>query len=105
MRAYYYERGIRVCSRWQGRYGFRNFLADMGHRPPDMTLDRIDVRKGYSPKNCRWATRQQQRNNRRDTKFYTYKGKTMCLTDWVREITGGDARTNAALRCRRSLGT
>lgn len=89
MRAYYFDRGIAICDRWKS---FPNFLADMGQRPHGMTLDRIDNSKGCEPNNCRWATHRQQRNNRRDVKFYTYAGKTMTLADWVREITGDNAR-------------
>lgn len=84
-RRWYFDRGIKVCKRWQH---FENFLADMGPRPKGKTLDRIDVNKGYTPSNCRWATASEQRNNRRDTKRYTYAGKTMTLTEWMREITG-----------------
>lgn len=64
----------------------------MGHRPHGTTLDRIDVDRGYEPGNCRWATATEQRNNRRDTKLYAYGGKTMCLSDWIREITGHTER-------------
>jgi hypothetical protein len=58
-------RGIRVCDRWSGLNGFKNFLADMGKRPSKRSLDRINNDGNYEPGNCRWATARQQVRNRR----------------------------------------
>lgn len=81
---YYGGRGIKYCDRWKN---FDLFLADMGPRPPQMTLERLDVNGGYCPENCVWASRKDQSRNQRDSLKLTYRGKTRPLMEWA-EITG-----------------
>jgi hypothetical protein len=81
----YGGRGIKVCERWQR--SFENFLADMGPRPsPDHSLDRIDVNGHYAPGNCRWATRKEQGNNRRNNRRLTANGQTKTLNEWADDL-------------------
>lgn len=54
--------GISVTKPW--RDSFESFLNDMGERPLNHTIDRIDNRFGYFMANCRWATPKQQAANR-----------------------------------------
>lgn len=81
----YGARGIKVCRRW--RVSFESFYEDMGPRPsPIYSLDRIDNNKGYSPDNCRWATRTEQANNRTSNRIVTFSDKTQTVTQWAREV-------------------
>lgn len=76
-----YERYSRlgICERWRS---WKTFLADMGPRPPGLTLERIDNEQGYSPDNCRWATRHEQNLNRRNTLWIRAFGLQGQLRDW-----------------------
>lgn len=79
----YGGRGIKVCQSW---IKFENFLADMGKRPKDHQIDRINNNKGYCRSNCRWVTAKTNNRNKRNNIFITYKNKTQLLIEWAEEF-------------------
>lgn len=82
----YGGRGIKVCDRWLN--SFQAFFGDLGERPsPQHSIERIDTNGNYEPGNCRWATAKEQGENRRDTRWLTYDGKSLCMADWA-NLTG-----------------
>ena len=74
----YGGRGITVCRRW-GK--FENFLEDMGIRPKELTLDRINNSGNYEPNNCRWATWIEQAQSRRRLPIRTHCSKGHIFSD------------------------
>lgn len=82
-----YERyggaGINLCNRW---LRFENFFKDMGNPPSqEYSIDRIDGTKGYTKKNCRWATKIQQQANIKSNVNMTFEGQTFNQSEWVRK--------------------
>lgn len=116
---WYGEKGIIMCERW---LKFENFLSDMGERPADYQIDRIDSNGNYEPSNCRWVTRKENIKNitridnmpgkifgkwlvlkRVDHKpgHWYYLCRCICGTELIKN--GGDLRRrpSACLRCSR----
>lgn len=77
----YLKKKITVCRQWSG--DFLCFLRDMGERPPNTTLDRINNDGNYEPGNCRWASASVQARNRSGLRPLTFKGETFLIEDWA----------------------
>lgn len=80
---HYGARGIKVCDRW---LKFENFMSDMGFPEKGLSLDRINVNGNYEPGNCRWATKQVQAANRRNSVKLTHNGITATIAEWSRAL-------------------
>ena len=87
---YYGGRGITVCDRWKhgenGKDGFSLFLLDMGVKPKNHDIDRIDNDRGYSPDNCRWATKSENASNRRSNVHIVIGSEKKTLTQWAKQF-------------------
>lgn len=67
---------------WSDYGAFLNWALANGYKS-ELTIDRIDNDKGYSPENCRWTTLKQQQQNRRDSlPLLAAFGESKSLTDW-----------------------
>lgn len=87
---HYGARGIQVL--WKS---FNEFKEDMlseyssfykknGFFP---SIDRIDVNGHYCKENTRWCSvSENSRGSKRTSRYLTYKGRTMILADWAREL-------------------
>lgn len=78
---YYGGRGIKICEDWNTYTVFEQWAMDNGYSDT-LTLDRVDVNGNYCPNNCRWVTRKEQSNNKRNLRIIEYQGKMKTLTQW-----------------------
>lgn len=80
---HYGGRGITVCSEWMETNGFINFMNwsyEHGYKE-NLSIDRIDNNKGYSPDNCRWVTQSVQMRNTRTNPRYELNSKPYTIAD------------------------
>ena len=80
----YGGRGITICREWELYSAFHRWASEHGYTD-QLTIDRIDNDKGYSPDNCRWATYSEQENNRRNNVKYEVNGTVYTLAQLARK--------------------
>lgn len=84
--AIYGARGIKVCKAWRDSFEcFKEWALCNGYAN-NLTIDRINVNKWYTPSNCRWVTQKTQCNNKRNNRLITYKGETKTLKQWSEDL-------------------
>ena len=89
---YYGGRGIRICDEWLESFdNFYQWTIVNGYNN-ELTIDRIDSNKDYSPDNCKWSTKKEQAYNRSMSVELTLNGRTMYMTEWAEEL-GIDKKT------------
>lgn len=92
----YGGRGITVCDAW--RASFEQFYKDVGDRPSSRhSLERIRNHEGYSPANCKWATKSEQALNQRSRLRVMRKTDALLLTLTPQLSSMGFSMRNIAL--------
>ena len=82
---YYGAKGITVCDEWKTSFqAFYEWAMANGYAE-NLSIDRIDANDNYCPKNCRWATNEEQQNHTSYTRLYTYKGETLSVMQWAKK--------------------
>ena len=80
----YGGRGITVCDEWLNDFqAFYDWAMSNGYKD-NLTIDRIDNDKGYSPDNCRWVSYEIQENNRTNNIIVKYKGQNYTVSQLSR---------------------
>lgn len=79
---YYGGKGINVCDEWKNNFkAFFDWSINNGYSK-NLTIDRIDVNKGYHPDNCRYVPMINQYYNRTDSFFITIHDTKRTITEW-----------------------
>lgn len=81
---HYGGRGIKVCDEWMKFSCFYEWAMQNGY-DDFLSIDRIDVNGDYCPNNCRWASLDEQANNKSTTKYFTYQGETKSIGQWAKQ--------------------
>lgn len=82
----YGAKGTSVCKEWDDFSVFRDWALSHGYNE-QLTIDRIDGSRGYTPDNCRWSTYKEQARNLKSNHMIEYAGETHCISEWA-EIRG-----------------
>jgi hypothetical protein len=81
----YGGRGVAVCEEWINDFqAFYDWSIENGWED-GLSIDRIDNDGGYSPDNCRWATRVEQTGNRSTNRKAVIFGEEKNVSDWSRD--------------------
>lgn len=82
----YGGRGIAVCEEWRNSFkSFHDWAKASGYKK-GLTIERVDVDKGYSNDNCIWIINARQSLNCRRSAIITWNGKSQHISDWADDL-------------------
>lgn len=93
----YGGRGIKVCEEWENFDSFMMWANSNGYNDK-LTIDRIDVDGNYEPNNCRWITKKEQENNKRNNVYDYYNGELITMMQFSEKINKSFSAINYKFR-------
>jgi hypothetical protein len=94
---YYGGKGVVICGEWNDIIVFEKWALENGYKD-DLTIDRMDSNGNYEPDNCRWATREEQSNNKCSNVKITHNGITLGISQWAYKLGGKSHMVISRLR-------
>lgn len=77
----YGGRGITMCKEWRNDFAkFRTWAIKNGYKK-GLSIERIDINKGYEPSNCKWIKLEKQAENKRNAVYMIYNNKRMRMVE------------------------
>jgi hypothetical protein len=95
---YYGAKGIKVYKKWKDNFIEFLYWSHKHGYDNNMTIERIDAKKGYSPFNCKYITHYQNTINRNKPILLKHNGETKCMKDWSRLLFGNDYTVKQRIR-------
>lgn len=83
---YYGGRGIKIYDDWlKNSNSFIEWALKNGYSD-ELTIDRIDNKGNYEPKNCRWVSQEIQMNNKRNNHIIFYKNEKYTISQFCKKF-------------------
>lgn len=83
---WYGDKGIKICDEWlDNPLAFENWALNNGY-DDNLTIDRIDENKDYSPENCRWVTLANNAKYKSTTRVIKVKDNAYTGKDWAKKL-------------------
>lgn len=95
---WYGAKGIEICDEWMDNpLLFEEWALQNGYKD-NLTIDRIDENKNYSPDNCRWITGVKNTKYKSTTSLINVNGEEHTGRDWSGILGLGTNRINTYIR-------
>jgi hypothetical protein len=83
---WYGGKGIKICNEWlYNPTLFADWALKKGYKK-GLTVDRIDEKKDYCPKNCRWISREENSRRAGKVNWITINGESLTGRQWSIKI-------------------